>query len=146
MTSVSEELDDQGKRLGLKYNRTSDQVLPDVERNHRSPADVDDRPGAAPPPQKVEVHINDICVAFISNLDSLSTAHIKSVGKAIAVLQPGKVSVMATALAQSEKQAIEIVKAIVLVYPEAIRDLIEEINNDKNSLVNDGNPENGDVG
>ena len=65
-TSVSEELDDQGKRLGLKYNRTSDQVLPDVERNHRSPADVDDRPGAALPPQKVEVHINDICIAFIS--------------------------------------------------------------------------------
>ena len=53
---------------------------------------------------------------------------------------------MATALAQSEKQAVEIVKAIVLVYPEAIRDLIEEINNDKNPKVNDGNPENGDVG
>ncbi len=78
----------------------------------------------------------------MSNLDSLSTAHISAVGKAIAVLQPGKVSVMATALAQSEKQAVAIVKALTLIYPEAIRDLIEEINNDKNSKVNDGNPEN----
>ncbi len=140
-TSVSEELDDQGKRLGLKYNRTSDQVLPDVERNHRSPADVDDRPGAALPPQKVEVHTNDICIAFMSNLDSLSTAHIKAVGKAIAVRAPHLASVMATALAQSSKQAVAIVKALTLIYPEAIRDLIEEINNDKNPLVNDGNPD-----
>ncbi len=135
-TSVSGELDDQGKRLGLKYNRTSDQVLPDVERNHRSPADVDDRPGAAPPPQKVEVHINDICIAFISNLDSLSTAHIKSVGKALAVREPHLASVMATSCAVSSSQAVAIVKALTLIYPEAIRDLIEEINNDL-SMNND---------
>ncbi len=146
-TSVSEELDDQGKRLGLKYNRTSDQVLPDVERNHRSPADVDDRPGAAPPPKKVEVNTNDILVAFASNLDYLSPAQLKFVGKAIARLSPERVSEVVEAIGiSSEKQAIEIVKAIVLVYPEAIRDLIEEINKDKNSLVNDENPENGDVG
>ena len=70
-------------------------------------------------PASVEVNTNEICVAFMSNLDSLSTAHIKAVGKAIAVRAPHLASVMATALAQSEKQAIEIVKAIALVYPEA---------------------------
>ncbi len=126
LTSVSSELDDQGKRLGLKYNRTSDQVLPDVERNHRSPADVDDRPGAALPPQKVEVHINDICIAFISNLDSLSTAHIKSVGKALAVREPQKASVMAEAIAHtSQELSVALVKACALVYPEAVRKLLE---------------------
>ncbi len=132
------------KRLGLKYNRTSDQVLPDVERNHRSPADVDDRPGAAPPPpKKVEVNTNDILVAFASNLDYLSPEQLKFVGKALARQSPERVSEVVEAIGiSSEKQAIEIVKAIVLVYPEAIRDLIEEINNDKNSKVNDGNPEN----
>ncbi len=125
-TSVSGELDDQGKRLGLKYNRTSDQVLPDVERNHRSPADMDDRPGAAPPPQKVEVHINDICIAFISNLDSLSTAHIKSVGKALAVREPQKASVMAEAIAHtSQELSVALVKACAQVYPEAVRKLLE---------------------
>ncbi len=124
-TSVSSELDDQGKRLGLKYNRASDQVLPDVERNHRSPADVDGRPGAALP-QKVEVNINDICVAFMSNLDSLSTAHIKSVGKAIAVREPQKASVMAEAIAQqSQELSVALVKACALVYPEAVRKLLE---------------------
>ena len=82
-------------------------------------------------PAYVEVNTNDICVAFMSNLDSLSTAHIKAVGKAIAERAPHLAEAMATALAQSEKQAVEIVKAIVLIYPEAIRDLIEEINNDQ---------------
>ncbi len=56
------------------------------------------------PPQKVEVHINDICIAFISNLDSLSTAHIKSVGKALAVREPKKASVMAEAIAQQSQE------------------------------------------
>ena len=127
LTSVSEELDDQGKRLGLKYNRTSDQVLPDVERNHRSPADVDDRPGAAPPPQKVEVHINDICIAFMSNLDSLSTAHISAVGKAIAVREPQKASAMAEAIAHtSQELSVALVKACAQVYPEAVRKVLEE--------------------
>ncbi len=96
--------------------------------------------------QKVEVNTNDICVAFMSNLGSLSTAHIKAVGKAIAVRAPHLAELMASACAQSEAQAVAIVKALTLIYPEAIRDLIEEINNNKNSLVNDGNPENGDVG
>ncbi len=72
---------------------------------------------------EVSVAVKDILIAFMSNLDSLSTAHISAVGKAIAVLQPGKASVMATALAQSEKQASAIVKALTLIYPEAIRDL-----------------------
>ncbi len=93
-------------------------------------------------PASVEVNTNEICVAFMSNLGSLSTAHISAVGKAIAVRAPHLASVMATALAQSSKQAVAIVKALTLIYPEAIRDLIEEINNDKNSKVNDGNPEN----
>ena len=92
--------------------------------------------------QKVEVNTNDICVAFMSNLDSLSTAHISAVGKAIAVRAPHLAELMASACAQSEAQAVAIVKALTLIYPEAIRDLIEEINNDKNSKVNDGNPEN----
>ncbi len=74
-------------------------------------------------PAYVEVNTNDICVAFMSNLGSLSTAHIKAVGKAIAVREPDKASAMATALAQSEKQAVAIVKALTLIYPEAIRDL-----------------------
>ncbi len=81
-------------------------------------------------PAKVEVNTNDINFAFLSNLDSLSTAHIKSVGKTLAKRKPHLVSAMATALAQSEKQAVAIVKALTLIYPEAIRDLIEEINND----------------
>ena len=64
-------------------------------------------------------------------------------GKAIARQSPERVEKVVEAYGiSSEKQAIEIVKAIVLVYPEAIRDLIEEINNSKNSKVNDGNPEN----
>ena len=93
--------------------------------------------------QKVEVNTNDILIAFASNLGCLSPAQLKFVGKAIARLSPERVSEVVEAIGiSSEKQAIEIVKAIVLVYPEAIRDLIEEINNDKNSKVNDGNPEN----
>ncbi len=97
--------------------------------------------------QKVEVNTNDILIAFASNLDDLSPAQLKFVGKAIARQSPERVEKVVEAIGiSSEKQAIEIVKAIVLVYPEAIRDLIEEINKDKNSLVNDENPENGDVG
>ncbi len=92
-------------------------------------------------PASVEVNTNEICVAFMSNLDSLSTAHIKAVGKAIAVRAPHLASVMATSCAVSSSQAVAIVKALTLIYPEAIRDLIEEINNDKNPLVNDGNPD-----
>ncbi len=81
-------------------------------------------------PAYVEVNTNDICVAFMSNLDSLSTAHIKAVGKAIAVRAPHLAPVMATSCAVSSDQAVAIVKALTLIYPEAIRDLIEEINND----------------
>ena len=63
-------------------------------------------------------------IAFISNLDSLSTAQLKEVGKAISRLSPERVSEVVEVIGiSSEKQAIEIVKAIVLVYPEAIRDL-----------------------
>ncbi len=92
--------------------------------------------------QKVEVNTNDILIAFASNLDDLSPAQLKEVGKALARQSPERVSEVVEAYGiSSEKQAIEIVKAIVLVYPEAIRDLIEEINNDKNPLVNDGNPD-----
>ncbi len=98
-------------------------------------------------PASVEVNTNDILIAFASNLGCLSPAQLKFVGKAIARQSPERVSEVVEAIGiKSEKQAVEIVKAIVLVYPEAIRDLIEEINNDKNPLVNDGNPENGDVG
>ncbi len=82
-------------------------------------------------PASVEVNTNDILIAFASNLDSLSPAQLKFVGKAIARQSPERVSEVVEAIGiSSEKQAIEIVKAIVLVYPEAIRDLIEEINND----------------
>ncbi len=74
--------------------------------------------------QKVEVNTNDILIAFASNLDSLSPAQLKFVGKAIARLSPERVSEVVEAYGiSSEKQAIEIVKAYVLVYPEAIRDL-----------------------
>ncbi len=87
--------------------------------------------------QKVEVNTNDILIAFASNLDYLSPAQLKFVGKAIARQSPERVSEVVEAIGiSSEKQAIEIVKAIVLVYPEAIRDLIEEINNDL-SMNND---------
>ena len=82
-------------------------------------------------PASVEVNTNDILIAFASNLDYLSPAQLKFVGKALARQSPERVSEVVSAIGiSSEKQAIEIVKAIVLVYPEAIRDLIEEINND----------------
>ncbi len=98
-------------------------------------------------PASVEVNTNDILIAFASNLDYFSPAQLKEVGKALARQSPERVSEVVEAYGiSSEKQAIEIVKAYVLVYPEAIRDLIEEINKDKNPKVNDGNPENGDVG
>jgi hypothetical protein len=36
------------------------------------------------PPQKVEVNINDILIAFISNLDYMSEAQVEAVIRAIA--------------------------------------------------------------
>ncbi len=50
-------------------------------------------------------------IAFISNLDSLSTAHISAVGKAIASSEPDKASAMATAIAQ-QSQELSMVKFI----------------------------------
>ena len=88
-------------------------------------------------PAKIEANTNDILIAFLSNLDSLSTAHISAVGKALASSEPDKASVMATSCAVSSSQAVAIVKALTLIYPEAIRDirdLIEEINNNSTPL------------
>lgn len=77
--SVKEELKNKAKELGLP---TKEQTLPDVPRNDGPPETlIDDRPFAST--NTVESHIDDICIAIISNVDRLSDAQIKAVWEAI---------------------------------------------------------------
>ena len=67
------------------------QLLPDVKRNHTSPADVDDRPFTSPLPP-IPINTSEICTALISNVEYLTDAQVDAVWKAIAQGKPDVVA------------------------------------------------------
>lgn len=67
------------------------QLLPDVKRNHSSPADVDDRPFTSPPPP-IPINTSEICTALISNVEYLTDDQVDAVWKAIANGKPDVVT------------------------------------------------------
>jgi ParB-like nuclease domain len=124
--SVEAELMEKEKHLGLKYNRQQDRVLPFVERNHQNPTDVDDRQSVYVASRKIEVNISDVVTAFMSNLDVISEAQIRAVGKTIAIREPDKMDAMLTGLMHNQHLAKKMVKAIAQVYPDVILNFVEE--------------------
>jgi stage V sporulation protein SpoVS len=79
-------------------------VLPDVERNHHNPTDIDDRPGATPPLPS-SVNPNSLLAAFIANLDCLSSAELEAVGQAIAATETRKAIALVKGMAASAELA-----------------------------------------
>ena len=76
---------------------------------------------------KVEANTNEILMAFARQLGCLSNEQVKFVGKAISRQSPELVEKLVSAIGiYSKEQAVEIVKSIVLVYPEAIRQLLDD--------------------
>ena len=103
--SVEQELDERDQQLGLKDKRTV----------------------TYPPLQKVESQNQDILLAFAKNLNALSHEQLKFVGKAIARQSQERVETVVSEIGIcSEAQAVAIVKAVLLVYPEAIEQLLAE--------------------
>lgn len=75
-TTVQQELEQQAENLGLPTS--SKQVLPNVERNHLSPTDVDDRPFAFTPTVKTDVNV---IIVPPSNISYLQDDQLKQIIK-----------------------------------------------------------------
>ncbi len=69
------------KRQGLPSS--SAQFLPSVERNHHSPADVDERPKATSA-SPIEINTDEICIGLIGNVPYLTDDQIIACYQAIA--------------------------------------------------------------
>ncbi|MGB5770972.1 MAG: hypothetical protein WBM32_14055, partial [Crocosphaera sp.] len=120
-TSMEQELKEQGKRLGLSYNKHTDQVLPDVERHHATTSEVDDRPGASVAIVKMDERTKQAVRAFLDNVETISDTQLKVLGATLARRCPGKAEVLASTIAgMGEELAEAVVKSAVLVYPEAV--------------------------
>ncbi len=120
-TSVDQELKEQEKRLGLSYNKHTDQVLPDVERHHATTSDIDDRPGASVAIVKMDERSQQAVRAFLDNVETMSDTQLKVMGATLARRCPSKAEVLASVLAgMNEALAVTAVKSAVLVYPEAV--------------------------
>ncbi len=103
--SVEQELDERDQQLELKDQRTV----------------------TYPPLQKVGSQNQDILLAFARNLGALSHEQLKFVGKAIARQSQELVETVVSEIGIcSEAQAVAIVKAVLLVYREAIEQLLAE--------------------
>ena len=127
-SSVSEELEEKQKQLGLKYNLSSDQVLPDVKRNYDNPTDaqVDDRAFVYPIAEPETINPNAIVNNFINQMEYLGTSHLKVVAKAIAIHKFDALEDVAVVLAQSPERAEMIVRAIANIYPDVARKVLQE--------------------
>ncbi len=132
-TTVEKELKDQGKRLGLSYNKGTDQVLPDVERKHAPHSDVDDRPGADVAIVKMDDRTKQALAesappataTFLSNVETMTDTQLKVMVGTLARHCPGKAEVLASTIAGSgEELAVAAVKSAVLVYPDAVKTLL----------------------
>ncbi len=103
--SVEQESDERDQQLELKDQRTV----------------------TYSPLQKVESQNQDILLAFAKNLGALSHEQLKFVGKVIARQSQERVETVVSEIGIcSEAQAVAIVKAVLLVYPEAIEQLLAE--------------------
>lgn len=98
-TSVEDELKDKEKRLGLRYNRKTDQVLPSMPSNPDNPnpdnityAEVDHTR------QKIEANLNDILIAFSSNIGFFSPEQLQFIGEKLATLKAERVEIVLKAL------------------------------------------------
>ncbi len=74
--TVQQELEQKAKELGLPV--TSGQVLPDIDRNHISPADVDDRPFASVALRNTNVNVT---IEPLSNVSHLQDDQLKQLIK-----------------------------------------------------------------
>ena len=135
-TTVEQELKQKEKNLGLSYNKRTDQVLPDVERNHASPSDVDDRPGADVAIMKMDDRTKQALAESAppatatvqANLETMTDTQLKVMGGILARRCPGKAEVLASAIAGSgEELAVAAVKSAVLVFPEAVKSLLLQL-------------------
>ena len=73
---MEEELELQAENLGLPTS--SSQVLPDIDRNHISPADVDERPFASVVPRNTSVNVT---IDPLSNVSHLQDDQLKQLIK-----------------------------------------------------------------
>jgi hypothetical protein len=101
-TNKEQDLRQQAHRLGLKYNRAKDQVLPDTKRNHNNPTDIDDRPGAMPPSP---INPNSLLAAFLANLDCLSEAELEAIGQVLSAGETRKAIALVKGMAASAELA-----------------------------------------
>ena len=121
-SSVKEELDRQQEELGL--GTEGDSVLPESDRldelQHSNPAEVDDRPFATPAIDLKQINPNALIVMLVNTLDYLGAEQIRTINRAVAKRKKELVKDAATGLADSEEEAIEIVRAVLKKYPNAV--------------------------
>ena len=59
-------------------------------------------------------------------LDYLTTLQLQSLAQTLGISRPETVEAIVTELAQNPEQAVAIVKSLINLYPEEIRELLEE--------------------
>lgn len=117
-TSVEKDLQQQGKELGLPQNQRTDQVLPDVERNHTTSKDVDDRLGAQVNIAALDSETRKAIIALKEQLLSLEANQLQNLGKVIGVKCEAQATTLASSLAIADPEiAIAVMKAIAVAYP-----------------------------
>ena len=129
LTSVEQQMNKKQEQLGLG-KKIKDNVLPESEQlnelQHGIETDINEL-DFVPVPNPEEINPNSVLTNFISLLDYMGADQIKTINRAVAKRKKYLVKDAAFGLADTEDEAIEIVKAIANKYPNAVRQAINDL-------------------